>query len=410
MRRLLAMAWHDLWRRPRRTLINMSAVGVGLFLVILYSSLMAGFMGSAKDDLDDTGMGHVEISAHGWRAREEPSKAMTDPQALMARLALPPGSQVGARVVGRALGSSAHGNQGVEVDGVDPKAEGELSAYFNDVRQGKRLAPGDDKGVVIGEKLAKKLKLGLDGRLRLMVQRADGEMGAGLYRVRGIFHSISPAISGERVLLTMPASQALYGLGDQASVVIVQLSHPEQADDLAERIGSALGPSFDVVSYGRLLPELKKMESLISVMQLGIALFVYFLVGLGILNTTLMSVMERTREFGVMMALGTRSRRIVALVFGEAFWIATLSVAVGLTAGLLVSWFGQTHVLVDFGKGLGEGFDFAGTTMRTAVKLKLSVPAAIQASVLVYALALVVGIYPAWRVTRLQPAQALRAA
>jgi ABC-type lipoprotein release transport system permease subunit len=403
---ILKIAWRSIWRNKRRTLISMSAVGIGLMLIIFYAGLLAGILGEAKDQLDNTGMGHVEITANGWRAQHAPGQSIDDPRALLAGLALPPGSESGWRIVTRALVTSARASEGIEVQGVDWEREALLSAHVRDVRQGTRPANDDRHGILIGEKLAERLKVKVGSKVRLMVQRADGEIGADLYRVRGIFHSLSPAISERRLLMSEASARELIGVGDVAHQLVIQLERAADADAVAGQVRSQLGPRFEVLSYGDLLPMLRSIERLGDRVVWLVAFFIYGLVGLGILNTLLMSVMERTREFGVLRAIGTRPGRVVAQVLGESFWIATLSGALGLAAGLALTWFGSQHALLDIGGSQGS-LEYAGTLMRSAVRTRFSVLEGLKAASLVYLMALCTSLYPAWKVARLPPAQAL---
>ena len=240
-----------------------------------------------------------------------------------------------------------------------------------------------------------------------MVQRADGELGAELFRVRGIFHSMSPGISRTRVLVDRAAARDLLGVGDVAHQIVIQLDRAADADRVASAIRTRLGPGYVAMSYGELLPQLRKIEDLTGLVVWIAALFIYGLVGLGILNTMLMSVLERTREFGVLRAIGTRPGRVVAQVLGESFWIATVSAAVGLAVGLAITWYGSRHSLIDIGGGTGEGIEYAGAVLRTAVKTRFSPADALVAAALVYVMALATALYPAWRVARMSPAEAL---
>jgi len=402
-------AWRNLWRNYRRTLINMSAVGIGLFLVIVYNGLVAGIMGDAKNQLGPSGMGHVEIYAPEWRVKHNASLSLADPAALLARLNVPEGSRVDARIVSRGLATTAHGSQGVQIHGIDPATEPLVANYARDIRQGAALSAEDLHGILIGDTLAERLEVRLGQKIRLMVQRADGEMGADLFRVRGIFHSISPHLSRGLVLITNRAARELLGVGDVAHQIIIQLNRADAADAVAATLKASLGPGFDVVTYGELMPILKSMEGLVNSISAVMEIFVYLLVGLGIMNTMLMSVLERTREFGVLRALGTRSRQIVGEILAEAFWIATISVLVGSTLGLLLIWTGSHHALIDMSKSMGEGMEIGGSVLKTTFRTEFALLPAIQAAVMVYVLTLLVGLYPAWRVTKVQPAVALRA-
>jgi ABC-type antimicrobial peptide transport system permease subunit len=157
------------------------------------------------------------------------------------------------------------------------------------------------------------------------------------------------------------------------------------------------------------MPAIREIEELMDAMVLGITLFVFLLVGLGILNTMMMSVLERTREFGVMRALGARPGRIVSLVVAEAFWIALLAVLAGTALGLLGTWAGSGGTLLDFSSPGIESWEYSGAVLDAAVRTT-AVPAATpMAAGLVFVLTTLIGIIPAWRVSRMEPARALRA-
>ncbi|MGC4121280.1 MAG: FtsX-like permease family protein [Myxococcales bacterium] len=408
MRTILKIAWRSIWRNRRRTYISMCAVGIGLFLTIVYGGILASIFGDAKEQLDNTGMGHVEITAPGWRTQHKATQNLASPAELLAGLDLPPATEAGWRIVSRALVSSARGSEGVELQGVDWEREATLSAHVRDVRQGERPAADDERGILIGEKLADRLKVKVGSKIRLMAQRTDGEIGAELFRVRGIFHSLSPGISQRRVMVGEAAARKLLGVGSVAHQVVLQLDRAGEADAIAARLKAKLGAGYEVLSYGDLLPAMRTIEKWSDKMMLIAAFFIYGLVGLGILNTILMSVMERSREFGVLRAIGTRPGRVVAQVLGESFWIATMSALLGLAAGLAMTWYGSTHALLNIGGGAaGDGLEYAGTVMKTAVKTRFLPLEALQAAGLIYVMALVTALYPAWKVARLPPAQAL---
>ncbi len=409
MRTVLKIAWRSIWRNRRRTLISMGAVGIGLLLVIFYGGLMDSMLGEAKEQLDNVGMGHVEITATNWRAQHRVTDGLEAPGELLNRLDLPAGSEAGYRVVTRGLISSARGSEGVELQGVDWNQEERLSLYVRDVRQGQRPAPDDERGMLIGEKLAQRLHVDVGAKVRIMVQRADGEIGAELYRVRGLFHSMSPAISQRRVLVSASSARNLLGVENVGHQVVIQLEHAAAADHEAQRLREKLGTKYEVLSYGEILPALRTIERMSDSIIIFAALFIYGLVGLGILNTMLMSVLERNREFGVLRAIGTRPGRVVAQVLGESFWIGTLGAAFGLSMGLALTWYGSHHAMLNIGGAAGgEAIEYAGTVLRTAIKTKFSPASAFKAAALVYVMALLTALYPAWKVARMSPAQALR--
>ena len=402
----LKLGWRNIWRNKRRTLLSMSAIGLGLFLVLFYAGLMGGMLGNAKNELDNAGMGHVEIYGDGYRAKHDVALTLPALATFKDKLSLPPGAEISDRVVARGLATSARGSEGAQVYGVDFAAEPQLSAHLRQVRQGALPAAGDDKAVLIGEELAARLNVKLGGKVRLMVQRADGEMGADLFRVRGIFHSIAPSIGQRQVYVSQAAARELLGVAGASHQVVIQLPDAALADGVAVQVKSALGAGYDVATWSELLPILKKMEALTSTAAFVMSLFVYLLVGLGVLNTMLMSVLERTREFGVLLSLGTRPSRILKIVLAESFWISTLSVLIGASLGALATWY-FSRAGFNAGTG-GESIQLQGSVISTLVKTRFNPVDTLKASSVVFAMALVVGLYPASRITRLQPAEALR--
>jgi ABC-type lipoprotein release transport system permease subunit len=263
--------------------------------------------------------------------------------------------------------------------------------------------------VLVAEKLAERLHVSVGQKLRVMAQRTDGEVGAELFRVRGILHAVSPGISRTQVVVTLAAARRLLGLGDVVHQIVVQLPNAEMADAVANDARAVAGPGVEVLTWGQLLPILKQLDKLIGGYQTILALFVYLLVGLGILNTMLMSILERTHELGVLQALGTRPRSIISMLLAESFWIATLAAVIGLGIGVPLVWWGQGHVLLDYTSSMGEGIEMGGSTMRAALHTQLSLPSVFQATFIVYAVTVLAGLWPARHISKLQPASALRA-
>lgn len=405
----LRTSFRNLWRHRRRTLVNLSAVGLGLSLVVLYIGIVDATLADAETAVDRIGSGHVQISAAGYRLERDVGLTLPDPTGTLSRLELPEGAKASQRVVAPALLSSAWGSRGVELLGVDPEREGGVSEPFRNVRKGSALAPEDRRGILLGPKLAEKLRVDVGGKVKVTVQRPDGEIGADLFRVRGILGGGSMTAASGMAFVTMGAARALLGLGEVAHVLVVMLPDARKGapDRLAARLRERLGPAVEVAPLSEMVPILKKYADLVDVFVLVLLLVIYTLVGLGVLNTMLMSILERTHELGVLMALGTRPARIVREVLGEGAWIATLGALGGFALGLLFTWLGQDGV-VDYRKEFGEVYEWDGVAMSMLMKTQVSVARAAVASGIVWVLTFLSSLYPAWRVTRLRPAEALR--
>lgn len=402
------LAWRSLWRHTRRTVFCVAASGLGLFFAILYIGLTDGMVKDANDRVDRTGLGHVIVEAAGFGDERDVAKTLAEPARLLQRLEPPAGARVSARVLTPALVATAWGTRGVELLGVDPVAEAGVSEAARTIVAGKALEPDDVQGIVLGRELAKKLKVQPGGKVRLTVQRPDGELGAGLFRVRGLAGGPSATLGGRVAWVTTAAAQQLLGLGDVAHQVVLFLPDGKQADDVAASLRARLGAGVDVRSLGEFLPAWRKMSRLLDVFIYAVIVVLYVLIGLGILNVMLMSVLERTQEFGVMLAIGTRPARVVLQVLFEGVWIACIAVALGLALGLPANALGARYGLMDYRAEFGEVYEMSGVAMSMQLKTVFSVSRALQAAVLVWLLTVVVGVYPAWRVSRLEPSAALR--
>lgn len=402
------LAWRSLWRHGRRTAFSMLAVGLGLFFAVVYVGVSDGMLEDASARVDRTGLGHVQLHAVGFREEHDPAKTIAHPAALLAKLTLPAGTKVSARVVTSGLLQSPWGSRPAQVLGVDPAAEAGVSEAIRDVVEGQPLAPDDKTGILLGKKLAERLHLKVGSKVRVTAQRPDGELGAALFRVRGLFQGLAPSMSTGLAYVTTAAAQELLGIGDAVHEVAVFLPDGQEADAVAATLRGEVGPGVEALSLGEFLPLWRDMTQLMDVVILAIILVVYLLVGLGILNVMLMSVLERTHEFGVLMAIGTRPKQVVMQVLWEGVWIATIAVAAGLVLGLAVNAYGETHGLLDYREGFGEVYETGGLAMSMQVRTAFSVLRGLETAALVWVLTVLVGVYPAWRVSKLQPADALR--
>lgn len=402
------LAWRSLWRHGRRTAFSMLAVGLGLFFAIVYVGVSDGMLEDASSRVDRTGMGHVQLHAVGFRDEHDPAKTIPHPDALLKKLTLPAGSKVSARVVTAGLLQSPWGSRPAQVLGVDPAAEAGVSEAIRDVVEGQPLAADDRTGILVGKKLAERLHLKVGSKVRVTAQRVDGELGAALFRVRGIFSGLAPSMSTGLAYVTTAAAQELLGIDDAVHEVVVFLPDGQQADAVAKTLRGEVGPGIEALSLGEFLPLWRDMTQMMDIVIVAIILVVYLLVGLGILNVMLMSVLERTHEFGVLMSIGTRPKQVVAQVLFEGVWIATIAVAAGLALGLAVNAYGQAHGLVDYREGFGDVYEAGGLAMSMQLKTAFSVARGLQTAALVWVLTVLVGVYPAWRVSKLEPADALR--
>lgn len=403
----LAIAVRSLRRNPRRSLLTIAGTTFSVAAFVFLLGFFDGFGDQMVQNATGYITGHLQLEPKGFRREMSVQLALDDPEALLRALRADPRVVAAApRVQAQALVSSAAKQEMAVLVGVDPRAESRVTILARSVREGAPLAIGQDRSIVIGGKLAEKLRVRLGERIVVYAQSADGALGSAAYRVSGIFRTESDAFDARFAYVTIDAARALLGLGNKASVIGIRLDD-RRATAAAQ---SALGPvaeraGYDLVSWRELLPEVDQMVMLNKAISAIVVAIVFAVVALGLLNTVLMSVMERTREFGVMLAIGTRPAAIVRVVLYETAMLVALGIAIGYAAGgAMVEYFGV--------RGLDLSYFFRDISripgLTGVIYTRVFVGTLAWPTAMLLAFSLAAALYPALRAARLEPVEAIR--
>lgn len=366
--RLFKLALRNLRRNPRRTALTLLAIVVGLALSIWVVVIQAGQHDDMRRTAISTLAGHVVVQAPGYQQDRPVELAVTGVDAVRDALAgVDAEGVVTRRIWLDGLLTSAAGSAGVQLTAVDPTAEAAVGSAEERMVAGEWLPEDDARAIVIGQGLADTLSVGVGDKVVFMGQFGQDEMQSRLFRVRGVFRTGAAEIDSGTAWAPLPAGQELLGKPDAAHQVALHL--PGGADvDAAVAAARArvepLGPA-DVRSWQEALPELGALLD-IDARSNDVILGIFgIIVAMGVLNTVLMSVMERSREFGVLMAIGLRPSRLAALVLLEAAILGTIGMLLGLAGGLALAWPAVEHGL-DFTEMMGESYS-AGGVVTSAV-------------------------------------------
>ena len=314
---LTSLAFRNLWRNRRRTLLTLSAMVVSAALLILALGIFSGMM----DDMlaTTTGLyhGHLVVATPDYHARRDlhanlPASAVDLP--ALSGLRGVRGLSPRLRAFG--LLSSEENSQPVELLGIDPQREAQVTTLHSKLVAGNPLSDDAAGAVVIGTALAKKLGVGIGGEVVVVTQAADGSIGNDLLTVRGIFTTGDSRYDSRLALTSLSWLQQLLVLDGRIHEVVIALDDPMQAFAAARQLNAALPDGITARDWGELLPEMREAIASFDVSRMIVVGILYFATGLGILNTCFMSVMERTREFGLLLASGMRPwgiRRLVLL-------------------------------------------------------------------------------------------------
>ncbi len=413
---LLQLAWRNLWRNRRRTFITMAAIAFGYAMLLFVACLMAGLRWQMIQNGTCLVMSQIQIHAPGYYPNRSLQKTLggkkgTDIAALLASISADRRvSAVAPRVYGYALLSAAHRSAGVELMGVVPDQEPKITTLNTQIAKGSYLTARVPKGVVIGDKLASTIGIELNSEIVLLTRAADGSMGNDVYTVVGILHTGLDAVDRGLVLMSLSSLQDLLHLAPaRIHEVGIKLNHIEAATSVAAALEVKLGKTLPVrvMAWPELAPELANYVQFNHGVTV-VLFFIFFLVAvIGVMNTMLMAVFERTREFGMLMAVGMRPAQVIRLILTEAAGLGVASLVVGAALGVPLLWYLQVHGL-DLGGATGEVVSVAGVVVGHLWYGRQDFSAYSEAAVGLAATALVSALYPAWRAAQLRPTEAMR--
>jgi putative ABC transport system permease protein len=403
----MLIAARNLMRNRKRSAITIGGTAFAILAYVFLYGYFDGFGEQIADNATRYVTGHVQIEREGLRRDWAPELAFADARPLLQDLRATAGVQAAApRVQAQALASGAAKSEGVMLIGVDPALEPGLTFIDRTLVDGTALVPGAERDIVIGRGLAEKLGLRLGEKLVVMAPAAGGELGTAAYRVRGIFATESSSFDKTMAFVTLPAAQALLNLGDRVSTINLRLA---ERDGLAPAL-AAIAPRLSqtglvATPWQELMPQVSQMVGLIRAIRSVVVGVFFVVVALAVMNTVFMAVAERTREFGVMMALGTSPRAIVRLVLYETAALMALASVLGYAAGIaVVLYLGRR------GMDLSAFFkDYSSIPGLTGMAYPVFVPGSIAGpGLLLFLAGIAVALYPALRAARLDPSTAIR--
>jgi ABC-type lipoprotein release transport system permease subunit len=333
----LRLAWRNIWRHRRRTVIVVLAIGLTMWMMIMYDGLIGGFKQAIYGNAIKVLGGNVQVHAVGYqeKAAQAPLLALPDAPAVeRAALALPQVVAASQRIITGGLASSREGAWAVSIVGVEPEKELPVSLVGQKVAEGRYLSASDQDVVYIGKGLATAMDVGVGDRFTLAGRAPHEQMRSRTMTVVGIFDIGMSDIEKRTIYMSLAEAQDLYGLTGQVTEVAISLKQIGQEPAVINALKPVL-PNVEFSSWQTSFPEL---EAAITTKSQGMEIFSYIMliiVGIGILNLLLMAVFERTREIGVLGAIGLRPGQISLLFLLEGAMMGLVGAAFGVGLGLL---------------------------------------------------------------------------
>jgi ABC-type lipoprotein release transport system permease subunit len=404
MMQILKMAFRDLGRNRRRSFFSALAVGGGLALLILMSSVVAGEMGSALESAINLQTGHIQIRAATYDENKSSLKwedLVANPDEIAAKIAA--FDQVKAatpRLYASGFLTSGTQSAGARITGIDPLSAAS-DPYREGVISGQYLSPDDREAILIGKPMAEKLNLQVGDHVGLSINTADGTVQEQTFIVKGIYTTNTYAFDSATVFLPLAKAQAMTQTDDHASTVYILLKDTNMTDTVLPALN--VSSNLEVKSWKDLNALFVEFEGFA---QSYIAIFYLIILAISasvIINTLIMSVYERTREIGILSAIGMRGSRILMLFLAESSLLAVGGVIMGLILGVLGTMYFNIHGFYIGNMGL------SGMTIADTIYAKLTVDNLINLTIMTFIVTLLAGLYPAIMASRMQPVEALRA-
>jgi len=402
----LQLAWRNIWRNTRRTIIILTAVVIGIWSMILLGSLMRGIaVGMIKNGIS-TLTGHLQVHHKGYRDDPAIENSITDPAPVenVLKAVLPKGSSWSARVRVNAVASNARHSSGVTLVGIDPAAEAKVSFIGSAISQGRYLKADDHNGIIVGEALLEKFDTKLGRKLVLMSQDTHREIASRAFRIIGTFKAEMEATEKQFVFVMRKTSRKMLKLGDGISEISIMLPEKPDNPEVYHRLKTAL-PSgqFEINTWRELLPFQTAYLKILDGFMWIWYLVVFVAMGFGIVNTTLMAVFERMREFGLLKALGMKPWWILREVLTESFLLLITGMIIGNILAFICIY-ALSGSGIDL-SALAAGAEYAGMTrvIYPAVEFK----DILVSNLVVLLLGILVSAYPAIMAARFTPVKAL---
>jgi ABC-type lipoprotein release transport system permease subunit len=401
------LAWRNMWRNWRRTVIAVVAIVLGLILLLLFDGIIKGSDQAIFGNAIRFYGGNLQVHAPGYRdkAARLPMLPLDDPAAVVkAAQALPDVQAVSQRINTAAIIINRGTSVPVAITAVQPDVEASISLQAENVAQGRYLKADDGDAIFIGKALADRLGVTVSDNVTLLGRSKNETMRQHNFVVVGIFDLGVPDAEKGTVFIPLADAQTLYNLRNQVTEVPIFLKQIGNEAEVMAALQAQL-PNYEIDSWQTLKGDLKETLNAKLAYTSFFGIVVIVIASIGILNLMLMAVFERTREMGVLAALGMKGRRIMALFLLEGSFIGVVGAAIGCAIGvLLIAVMGSAGI--DLGK-LTTGMGEVGVLMSGKLYPIVTVPGLISRAVIVVIIAALASLYPAWQASRKEPSKAL---
>ncbi len=408
---LWKMAWRNLWRHRRRTFINLGSVAFGVWLTITAVGLGDYSYLRTINDSARMGFGHVTVQPEGYQASPSLEKRISDTNNTLSRVLEIDGVDHGVvRIIGQSMLASASKTVGGAFIAVDPSLETpEVNLFIRALKRGEMFSGTAGREAVIGSLMAEKLNLDLGKKLVLTAVDKNGEVVSELFRVKGIFKTSVTEVDSSTLLVPIDRIRKTLGYGaDEATMISAYVEDYRKSRSVRDLISASVAPQgAEVATWRETQSELASLSDVDRGMNVLFLALLGVLISAGILNTSLMSVLERKQEFGMMLAVGMRPAQLAGMVLTESFFIGALGLCIGSL--LCAPWiYYLLEVGLDMSSMMGTDYSAGGVLIDPILHIELYWQTILITIVGLLVLSMGAALYPAVSAARIPPIDVIK--
>ncbi len=403
MTQLFKLAYRNLGRNKTRSLLSSLAVGIGMALLLLMVSVLEGEMTGALQNTIRLQSGHLQIRPASYDESKISLKwedLIADPEQAAAKIeALSQVTVAAPRLSASAILTLSDESKGVQILGIEPDSAAN-QPFRDGMLSGEFIRADDREGILIGNILAEKLNLKVNDKVNLLVTTSNGDVNEQPFTVRGVFTTRTPGYDESTIFMPLAKAQAITATENHASAIFVMLQNGEDAEAVAQAIQSN---NYKVLTWREQNQFIVQFEDYANAFFIILYLIVLGITATVVTNTLVMAVFERTREIGILAAIGMKSRGIMAQFLIEAALLATGGVIGGLTiGGAMVAYF------TVYGIYIGD-YGITGVLVEDRIYAHLTLRNTVYLVVVTYVITLIASLYPARLAASMEPVEALHA-
>ena len=405
---ILKIAWRNIWRNKKRTLITTLSISGALFLIILMRSMQFGFYDNIINTIVQSYSGYVQVHANGYWDKQSVNNSMEVDEKFINEINSIDGiDNIAKRLQTFSLVSKGEKSKGVIITGIEIEKEQLITDWDKRIIEGSKSFDNADR-IILSKGIAEYFDVTMGDTLVLFGQGYQGMMAAGKYVANGIIDLKTPKLNENAIFMDIESAQDYISSENIATHLVIDKKEYHDEKKIAEDVRKAISSDYEVMTWKEILPELDQMITADNVGGLIMAFILYVIVCFGMFGTVLMMTEERMYELGVLLSIGMDKIKLYLIILLETIMLSSIGVIIGvLTTRPISHYFNKNPINMDsFGEGLGDAMGEFGFDPIMPFSINWDIP--ISHAAFIFGISLLISIYPAIRILSLNPVKAMK--